>query len=113
MGFLNRLSNWWNQTGSKWYNGIKNGVSTGYNAVKTVAHKIGTVADGVDNLLNHAKSIPLIGAAAEALQNNHYYKDAQDLVKKGVRVVDDAGEVGGKVANAIDTAVQKLAPPGN
>jgi hypothetical protein len=113
MGFLNRLTNWWNTTGAKVYNGIKNGVSTGYHAVRNIAHKVGDVASGIDNLLNQAKSIPIIGQAAEALQNNHYYKDAQDLVKRGVKTVDDVGEVGAKVGNAIDTAVQKLAPPGN
>jgi hypothetical protein len=52
MGFLNRLTNWWNTTGAKVYNGIKNGVSTGYHAVRNIAHKVGDVASGIDNLLN-------------------------------------------------------------
>jgi hypothetical protein len=105
MGFLNRISNWLNTTGAKIYNGIRHGVSTGYNMVSNVAHKIGTVSDGIDNALNEVKNIPVIGQAAATLQNNPLYQEARGLIKSGVGAVDQVGDIGGKVGGAVDKLI--------
>lgn len=105
MGFLQRLSNFLNGTGSKIYNGIRQGVSTGYNVVNTVAHKIGTVADGIDNALTQIRSVPVIGQVAATLQNNPKYQQAQGLIKSGIGYVDQAGQFGRDVLKPIDNAI--------
>lgn len=105
MGFLSRISNWINGTGSKIYNGIRHGVSTGYNAVSNIAHKIGTLSDGVDNVLNQVKTVPLIGQAAAALQNHPMYQEARGLIKSGVGYVDQAGQIGRDIAKPLDDVV--------
>jgi hypothetical protein len=102
MGFMNRFSNWLNSTGAKLYNGIRHGVSTGYNAVSTVAHKIGSISDGIDNALSEAKNIPAIGQLAGALQNNPRYQQARGLIKSGVGYVDQVGQIGRDVAKPVD-----------
>ena len=76
----------------------------------TIAHKVGDVASGIDNLLTQARNVPIVGQAAEALQNNALYKEAQDIVKTGVKTVDQVGDVGGSLGGAIDTAIQKYLP---
>ena len=106
MSFWNRISNWVNTTGAKIYAGVRNGIKTGYNAVQSVAHKIGDVASGVDGLLNRAKDIPIIGEVADVIKNNSVYKDLQNMVGKGVKTIDDVGKVGSEV----DSALQKVLP---
>ena len=102
---MDRFSNWLNTTGAKIYNGIRHGVTTGYNAVSSVAHKIGTVSDGIDNVLSQAKSVPLVGQLAGALQNHPYYQEAQGLIKSGVGYVDQAGQIGRDVAKPVDNII--------
>lgn len=105
MGLLQRLGNWLNTTGAKLYNGIRHGATTGYSNVRNVAHKIGEVASGIDNAINNVKSIPVIGQVATLLQNNPMYQEAQSLVKSGVGIVDEIGDVGSKILKPIDQAV--------
>jgi hypothetical protein len=102
MGFMQRLSNWMQQTGSKIYNGIRHGASVGYNAVSNVAHKIGSVADGIDNALTQVRSVPVIGQVASTLQNNPIYQEARGLIKSGVGTVDQVGEIGKSIAKPLD-----------
>lgn len=105
MGFLSRIGNWIQGTGAKLYNGIRQGVSTGYNAVSNVAHKIGSISDGIDNVLNQVKSVPVIGQAAAALQNHPYYQEARGLIKSGVGYVDQAGQFGRDIVKPVDNLV--------
>lgn len=105
MGFFSRFGNWLQQSGAKIYNGIRQGVSTGYNAVSGVAHKIGSISDGIDNALNQIKSVPVIGQAAAALQNHPYYQEARGLIKSGVGYVDQAGQFGKDVLKPVDNAL--------
>lgn len=113
MGLFNRLSNWLQTTGAKVYNGIRHGVSTGYNAVSNIAHKVGTISDGIDNALNQIKSIPVIGQAASALQSSPMYNEARALIKSGVGTVDEIGKVGGQIAKPIDDALMNTVFKGN
>jgi phage-related protein len=105
MGFMNRISNWLNTSGAKAYNSIKSGMKTGYNVVHGVAHKIGSIADSVDNLVTQARNLPLIGVAAEALQAHPIYKEIKDSIHTGVKVVDQVGDAGSAIGNVIDTAI--------
>lgn len=113
MGFLNRLSNWFNTTGAKIYNGIRQGVSSGYNMVSNVAHKVGSISDGIDNALNQIKSVPVIGQAAAALQNHPLYQEARGLIKSGVGYVDQAGQFGKDVLKPVDQAITGSVFAGN
>lgn len=113
MGFFNRVSNWLNTTGAKIYNGVRQGLSSGYNAVSGVAHKIGTIADGVDNALTEIRKVPVIGQAAAALQNHPYYQEAKGLIKSGVGYVDQAGQIGRDVLKPIDKVVTDTVFAGN
>lgn len=105
MGFLNRVSNWLNTTGAKVYNAVRHGVQTGYNAVHTVGHKIGSIADGIDKVLTEARNIPVIGLAASALQNNDKYQLARNIIKDVNEGIDKVGEVGGAIAKPLDQAL--------
>ena len=109
MGFFNRVSNWLNTTGKKIYNGIRNGVATGYNAVKNIGQTIGKVSDGIDGFLNNAKSIPLVGQLATAIQANPIYSEVRAGIKTGNDVINTAGDIGGKVGAALDSVM----PPGS
>lgn len=102
MGFFQRIGNWLNTTGPKVWNAVKQGASTGYNAVHGIAHKIGSLAEGVDNALNSVKNIPLIGQAAQMLQNHPLYQEAKTLIKTGVDTVDDVGRIGNEVGAVLD-----------
>ena len=110
MGFLNRIGNFLNTSGYKLYNGIKSGVSTGYNLVSGVAHKIGTISDGIDGALTQIRAVPVIGQAAAALQNHPYYQEGRALIKTGVGVVDQVGQFGRDVLKPIDQAITSGAP---
>lgn len=105
MGFFNRIGNWLNTTGAKIYNGIRHGVSTGYNAISNVAHKIGSISDGIDNALSSVKDIPVIGQAASTLQNNPLYQEARGVIKSGVGIVDQVGDVGKSIAAPADALI--------
>lgn len=105
MGFFNRIGNWLNTTGSKLYQAVRQGVSTGYNLVSNVAHKVGTISDGIDNALTQIRSVPVIGEAAGALQNNAIYQTGRGLIKSGVGYVDQAGQIGKDIIKPIDNLV--------
>lgn len=105
MGFLNRIGNWFNTTGAKLYNAVRQGVSTGYNFVNNVAHKVGSISDGIDNALSQVKSIPVVGQAASLLQNNPLYQEARGLIKSGVGVVDQVGQLGKDIAKPVDNLI--------
>jgi hypothetical protein len=113
MGIFQRFGNWLNGTGAKIYNGIRHGVSTGYNAVSNVAHKIGSVADGIDNALTQIKSIPVIGQVASTLQNSPIYQEARGLIKSGVGTVDQVGDLGKSIAQPLDNVITSTVFKGN
>jgi hypothetical protein len=113
MGFFDRVSNWLNTTGAKIYQGVRQGVSTGYNVVNNIAHKIGTVADGIDHALTEVRNVPVIGKAAAALQNNPRYQQAQGIIKSGIGYVDQAGQFGRDVLKPIDNTVTSTVFAGN
>lgn len=108
MGVLNRVKNWLSTTGVKTINGIKQGISTGYNSVKGIAHTIGTVADGVDKFLTNAKDIPVIGRVADLIKDNGIYSEAQKIIKEGVQAVDDVGKVGSAINKVITPVINAL-----
>jgi hypothetical protein len=107
MGLFGRISNWFNTVGPKVWNAVKAGASTGYNAIHGIAHRVGDLASGIDSMVNHAKSIPLVGAAAEALQSTPLYNEIKQGIKTGVNLVDQVGDAGKAIGNVIDTAIQK------
>ena len=109
---FDRVSKWLNTTGHKIYHAVRAGVQTGYNAVKTVAHTIGNISNGIDSALEQAKSIPLIGAVASEIKNNPLYAEANHLIHTGVNVVDDVGKVG-SLADKIITPLVDGKPSGN
>lgn len=113
MGFFSRFGNWLQTTGAKVYNSIRNGVKTGYNAVSNVAHKIGTIADGIDSALNEVKNIPVIGQAATALKNSPMYNEARALIKSGVGTVDEIGKLGEQVGKPLDNVITNTVFKGN
>lgn len=103
MGFLNRLTTWINKTGTKVWNDVKSGASTGYHFVKNVAHKIGSLADGVDKALTSVRDLPIVGELATLIQHNPIYQDIKDGIMVGNKVVDEVGNVGNTVGQLIDT----------
>lgn len=105
MGFLNRISTWMNGTGAKVYNAVRHGVQTGYNAVHTVGHKIGSIADGVDKFLTEARNIPVVGQVASTLQNNDKYQMARSMIKDVNDKIDTAGRIGEAVAKPLDNLI--------
>lgn len=107
MGFFNRVQNWLQQTGSKIYNGIKNGVSTGYNAVKNIGHTIGSISEGIDGFLSQARSLPVVGALAQAIQSNPLYNEVRSGIATANNAIDTAGQIGDQVAGVLD----KVIPP--
>ena len=88
-------------------------MSTGYNMVSNVAHKVGTISDGIDNALTQIRSVPVIGEAAGALQNNPIYQTGRGLIKSGVGYVDQAGQIGRDVLKPIDNLVTSTVFKGN
>ena len=113
MGFLNRISNWMNTTGAKIYNGVRHGVSVGYNAVHTVGQKIGSLADGVDKFLTEARNIPVIGQVASTLQNNDKYQMARSVIKDVNDKIDTVGKIGEAVAKPLDGLITNTVFKGN
>jgi len=105
MGFFDRIGNWLNTTGRKIYNGIREGVSTGYNFVKNVAHKVGSLSDGIDSALTQARNIPLIGSLASVVQNSPLYNEIRAGIKTGTDVVDKVGEIGSQIGSVLDSGI--------
>ena len=106
MGFLGRISQWVNTTGAKAWNSVKQGAATGYNMVHGIAHKIGSVADGIDQALTNIKGVPIVGQLATALQTNPLYQEVKQGIKTGVDVVDKAGQIGREVGGAVDKVLE-------
>jgi hypothetical protein len=105
MSFFNRIGNWLQTTGRKVFNGIRGGVATGFNAVQNVAHKIGSAASGIDNLLTQARTIPVVGELASKLQAHPYYMMAKEGIETANKVIDKAGDIGGEVGKVLDAAL--------
>ena len=112
MGFLNRVQNWLHGTGAKVYNGIKKGVSTGYNAVQTIGHKIGEVANKIDHVLDQAQKIPLVGEVAQAIRGNPLYNSVKTSIHEGVETLDRIDKPIREVASKVDKVAMNLTGQG-
>ncbi len=107
MGFLDKVGNWFQTTGRKVFDGVRGGISTGYHAVQNISHKVGQVANGIDNFLTQAKSIPVVGELANALQNHPYYQMAKEGINTANNAIDKAGNIGSEVNKILDSALPK------
>lgn len=107
MGFLDRIGNWLQTTGRKVFDGVRGGISTGFHAVQNISHKVGQVANGIDNFLTQAKSIPVVGELANALQNHPYYTMAKEGINTANQAIDKAGNIGSEVNKILDSALPK------
>ena len=102
------LWNWLHTTGAKAYNAIRNGVSTGYNAVSSVVHKVGDIANKVDHVIEQAKKLPLVGGVATMIQSHPYYQGAKQAIEKGTQAFDQASAIAKPIASAIDVGASAL-----
>jgi hypothetical protein len=102
------LFNWLHTTGAKVYNAIRNGVSTGYHAVKNVVQKVGQVKDVVQNVIDHAKKLPIVGALASAVEAHPYYQMAKKGIEQGTQAFEQGEAIAKPIAEAIDKGASAL-----